>query len=41
MCLPNGFRKDGTPTALTFTGHHLKRPPQAAWVAEEKGDRRE
>ncbi len=21
LCLPNGFRKNGTPTALTFTGH--------------------
>ncbi|MCI0704235.1 MAG: amidase, partial [Planctomycetia bacterium] len=20
VCLPNGFRKDGTPTAITFTG---------------------
>ena len=21
VCLPNGFRKGGTPTGLTFTGH--------------------
>jgi Asp-tRNA(Asn)/Glu-tRNA(Gln) amidotransferase A subunit family amidase len=61
VCLPNGFRKDGTPTALTFTGklfgesallavakayqeatgHHLKRPPQATWVAEKKDDKKE
>ena len=61
VCLPNGFRKDGTPTALTFTGqlfgegtllavakayqdatgHHRKRPPQATWVAEAKGDKKE